>query len=106
LPHLKEDAVVVNVAEKRKFPRLTINADVTYTKSSSDSQYEGFCKNLSHTGILFVTGQKLSPGDSVVVTLDIKKSSNFQPLKAMIEIVRTEPSEDKYAVAGKIVEYQ
>jgi hypothetical protein len=94
-----------HVDEKRKFPRLTINADVTYTRTSDKSQYAGFCKNLSHTGILFITGQKLSPGDSVVVTLDTK-SSNFQPLKAMIEIVRTEPSEDKYAVAGKIVEYQ
>lgn len=96
-----------HVAEKRKFPRLTINADVTYTRLPSDkSQYAGFCKNLSHTGILFITGQKLSPGDSVVVTLDTK-SSIFQPLKAKIEIVRTEPLlEDKYAVAGKIVEYQ
>jgi len=95
-----------NIAEKRKFPRLTINADVTYTMSSAaNSQYAGFCKNLSHTGILFVTGQKLSPGDSVVVTLDTK-SSNFQPLKAKIEVVRTEPSEDKFAIAGKIVEYQ
>ncbi len=96
---------MLNVIEKRKFPRVTINADVTYMRPRDNGQYAGFCKNLSHTGILFVTEQLLSPGDPVVITLDTK-SSSFTPLKARIEVVRTEPLEDKYAVAGKIIEYQ
>jgi len=96
---------MLNVIEKRKYPRVTINADITYSRPGGNSQYPGFCKNLSHTGILFVTEQLLSAGDSVVITLDTK-SSNFTPLKARIEIIRTEPLEDRYAVAGKIVEYQ
>ena len=76
---------MLNVIEKRKYPRVIINAGVTYTRSSDNGQYAGFCKNLSHTGILFVTEQLLSAGDSVVITLDTK-SSSFTPLKARIEI--------------------
>ena len=93
------------IAEKRKYPRLTINADLTYTKFDDKILHSGFCKNLSYTGIFFITEQNLTPGDSVFVTLDTK-SSNFTPLKAMVEVVRTEPSEDKYAVAGRILNYQ
>lgn len=102
---MKEDTGMLNVTEKRKYPRMTINADITYSRSGGNSQYTGFCKNLSHTGILFVTEQLLSPGDAVIITLDTK-SGYFTPLKARVEVVRTEPSEDRYAVAGEIVEYQ
>lgn len=91
--------------EKRKYPRLTINADLTYTRFHDNNMHSGFCKNLSYTGILFITEQNLSPGDSVVVTLDTK-SSNFTPLKARVEVVRIEPADNKYTVAGKITEYK
>jgi len=94
-----------NVNEKRKYPRVTINADITYSRSGGDGQYSGFCKNLSHTGILFETEQAFAPGDSAVFTLDTK-SHGFRPLTARIEVVRVEPSENSYSVACKIVEYQ
>jgi hypothetical protein len=92
-------------AERRKYPRLTINADLTYNKFHDTDMHSGFCKNLSYTGILFITEQNLSPGDSVFVTLDTK-SSNFTPLKARVEVVRTQPADSKYTVAGKITEYK
>jgi hypothetical protein len=92
-------------AERRKYTRLTINAGLTYTKLNDTDSHSGFCKNLSHAGILFITEQDLAPGDSVFVTLDTK-SSKFTPLRARVEVVRTEPADSKYTVAGKILEYQ
>ncbi|RJQ49369.1 MAG: PilZ domain-containing protein [Nitrospiraceae bacterium] len=90
--------------EKRKYPRFTINANLLFA-GRDNSKYTGFCTNLSHSGIFFITEQFLSKGDSVVITL-ATNNKRFAPLKARVEIVRTTQSEGKYAVAGKIVEYQ
>ncbi|MBI5740704.1 MAG: PilZ domain-containing protein [Nitrospirae bacterium] len=94
-----------NINEKRKYPRVTINANITYSRSGGNGQYSGFCKNLSHTGILFETDQAFTPGDTAIFTLDTK-SHGFRPLTARIEVVRVEPSENSFAVAGRIMEYQ
>lgn len=93
------------IIEKRKFPRLMINAYMTYALSGDSSNYKAFCKNLSHSGVLFISEHLLSPGNSVSFTLGTE-SSGFFPLKAKIDIIRTEPSENSHMIAGKIVEYQ
>ena len=91
--------------EKRDYPRMNIEADLTYTRSRDNGVYDGLCKNLSHSGILFETEQALLQGESVVLFMD-SKNSKFTPLKARAEVVRVNPISNKYAVACRIVEYQ
>ena len=91
--------------EKRLFCRLEINAELTFMLPGNDSYYKGMCKNLSHSGIMFTTAQSLSEGQSLEVTIDTK-SNKFQPMKALVEIIRVEPyGNEQYRSAGIIKEY-
>ncbi len=92
--------------EKRLFCRMEINAEITYTLQDDNGSYTGQCSNLSHSGIMFTTEQALPEGQSLEVTIDTK-SNNFQPMKALVEIIRVEPSgNDQYRTAGIIKEYK
>ncbi len=91
--------------EKRDYPRMNIEAGLTYSRSQDNGLCDAMCKNLSHSGILFETEQTLSPGESVVFTMD-SKNSKFVPLKAKAEVIRVNPASDKFSVACRIVEYQ
>ncbi len=91
--------------EKRDFPRMNIEADLTYSRSQDKGLYEALSKNLSHSGILFETEQTLSPGESVVLTMD-SRNNKFIPLKAKAEVIRVNPISNKFLVACRIVEYQ
>ncbi len=85
---------------------MEINAEITYTLQGNDSRYKGQCNNLSHSGIMFTTEQALPKGQSLELTIDTK-SNKFQPMKALVEIIRVEPSEnDQYMAAGIIREYK
>ena len=92
-------------SEKRDYPRMKVEADMTYTMTDGDNQYKAFCKNLSHSGILFTTEGNLTPGDSVLVTLGNNKKA-FSPMQAKVEVIRVMPSDREYSIAGKIIEYQ
>ncbi len=92
--------------EKRLFCRMEINAEITFTVPGEDTSYTGHCMNLSHSGIMFIAGQALPEGESLEVTIDTK-SDKFQPMEALIEIIRVEPSgENRYTTAGIIKEYK
>ena len=92
--------------DKRRFGRLEVDAELTYIVTDDNTTYSGRCKNLSHSGIQFITENALSEGKSVEVTIDTG-SSKFKPMKARVEIIRVEPSEDNcYRAAGIIVEYK
>jgi hypothetical protein len=55
---------------------------------------------------MFIAGQALPEGESLEVTIDTK-SDKFQPMEALVEIIRVEPSgEDQYMTAGIIKEYK
>ncbi len=84
---------------------MLINTEFTFTILDENKTLRGFCKNLSHTGIQFITDEKLSEGQFIEVILDTK-SDKFKPMKAKIEVVRIELSHDnEYSVAGKILEF-
>ena len=92
--------------EKRLFCRMQVDAEITYTMPGDNNTFTGQCMNLSHSGIQFVTGQALPEGHSVEIIIDTK-SEKFQPMKALVQIIRVEPSgDDQYRTAGIIKEYK
>lgn len=94
--------------EKRLFCRMKIDAAVDYTIPGDSTLYKGYCRNLSHSGILFNTANILSEGKSIEVLIDTK-SDKFKPMKATVEILRVEPDDSgdhRYRVAGRILEFK
>lgn len=92
--------------EKRAFPRLSINTDLTFILPGTSQVYSGFCNNLSHSGIHFSTRDAIPEGTSLDITID-PKNDKISPLRATIEVIRIDPSsDDTVGIAGKIVEYK
>lgn len=92
--------------ERRGFHRMTINSEITFAVNGAENIFKGFCMNLSHSGILFETKEPLSTSQSLNITIDTG-SSRFKPLKAAVNIIRVEQTADeRYAVAGEIIEFK
>jgi hypothetical protein len=84
---------------------MPVNAELTFIIPGQKESHIGFCKDLSHTGINFVTDRALSEGQSVEVTLNTN-SDKFKPMTASVEIIRVVSTEyNKYTVVGKILKF-
>ena len=90
--------------EKRGFPRMTMNTPITFSFNGEDIGRNGFCKDLSHTGICFTTKNIHSEKTHLELTIDTNYSG-FKPFKAKVEILRSELAGTEYSVAGKILTY-
>ena len=84
---------------------MPVNAELTYHIQGEDQAYTGNCKDLSHTGIFFITEQSLSKGQTLEITIDAKYST-FEPMKATVEVMRVESSDNKFSVGCKILEFK
>ena len=84
---------------------MSVNAKLTYNIPGENQTYTGDCKDLSHTGVFFVTEQSLSNRQTLEITID-GKYSNFEPMKASVEVIRVEPSDNKFRVGCKILEFK
>jgi hypothetical protein len=84
---------------------MPLNAELTFIIRGQNESHIGFCKDLSHTGINFVTDLALSEGQSIEVTLSTN-SDKFKPVRASVEILRVVSTEyNKYTVVGKILKF-
>jgi len=91
--------------EKRDYPRMSIRAEITYRIDGDGLLYTGTSNNLSHSGIQFITERALSPGKSIEFRL-VSSDGKVDPLEAKARVLRVEPAENKYIVAGTITEYK
>lgn len=79
-------------SEKRDFIRMFINAPISYCASGSTEWQQGTGKDLSATGIAFITEQSFSEGDLIEVKL--KPETNVTPpLEATVKVVRCAANE-------------
>jgi len=92
-------------SEKRNFTRMAVNAELTYSITGDNQIYTAECRDLSHTGILFITEQSLSNGQTLEITIDVTYSK-FEPMKAIVEVIRVESSGNKFSVGCKILEFK
>ena len=91
--------------EKRDYPRMSIKTSITYRIDGDRAMYTGMSENFSHSGIQFITERALLPGKSIEFRL-ASFDSKVDPLEARARILRVEPADNKYIVAGKITEYK
>lgn len=91
--------------EKRDYPRMSIRAEISYRIDGDDALYTGTSNNLSHSGIQFITERALSPGGFIEFRL-VSFDGKVDPLEAKARVLRVEPTENRYIVAGTITEYR
>ena len=92
--------------DRREYNRMRIDSEVTCTVDGTEKTFKGFCKNLSHTGILFEAGEPVSLSQSLNVVIETG-TNKFRPLQAVIDIVRVEQQADNnYAIAGRILGFK
>lgn len=97
-------ALMAEYAEKRDFQRMTLDSTLEYQVVNEEDHYHlGSIKNLSATGVLFVTDRSIPLG----IKLRIKLSPENEitpPMKAEIKVSRCDKHSDgDYYLAGEII---
>lgn len=90
--------------EKRDFPRMNLNCSMEFAKQGSKKIKMGTALNISSTGILFDSDQKLKKGD--VIEVKVPANMPTATLKAVVRINRVETvaKPKGYRFAGVIEE--
>ena len=93
---------MVESDEKRDFPRMNLNCSMVYIVQGSRSSTKATALNISSTGILFESEQKLNAGDLIEVT--VPDNLPVATLKAIVRVNRVETADepDHYRIAGVI----
>lgn len=95
---------MVDYSEKRDFQRMTLDCSLDYQKYGEDRVYQGQVKNLSATGILFITKDSIPLGVNIQIKLT-PVNTITPPMSADVKISRCDKHSDgEYHVAGVITQ--
>lgn len=78
-----------NVAENRKFPRMSIDCGITYRHVDTEQIREAVAKNISGNGLLFLADEKPPLGTLMEVRIQ-HGTLSIPSLKAIVEVVRVD----------------
>ncbi|MCU7834428.1 MAG: PilZ domain-containing protein [gamma proteobacterium symbiont of Taylorina sp.] len=92
--------MTINYDEQRSFYRMSVDCHVEFSESGSSEKYQGEGKNLSATGVNFITEHKLTEGQELdVVVHPVIKT--VTPLSAKAKVVRvTEDEQTQKFIVG------
>jgi hypothetical protein len=94
---------MTDYAEKRDFQRMTLESTLEYQIHNEDKLHKGEIKNLSATGVLFVTEQPISLGLKLRITLT-PDNKITPPMSADVKVARCDKHSDgAYYLAGEIL---
>jgi hypothetical protein len=83
--------------EKRNFLRMPIDCNLSFSVVGDDREFKGKVINLSSTGILFTSKQRLEV-DSLL-TLVLTASHDTPPMHATVKVARVISNRVQYEVA-------
>lgn len=97
---------MVDSVDKRNFHRMNIDSDVVVNVVESHETFTARVKDLSATGLQFLTGHKLSEGLQLNVNIEPGKTGITLPFHALVEVIHVEEviPEKEYHVGCKIKE--
>ena len=87
--------------ERRAFKRLPVSCQVIFKQPGEQQSRAGTGMNLSGNGILFTTDRSIPIGTELEINVQPTMRS-FSPLRAIVKIVRIEPTRNQYVLAGAI----
>lgn len=95
---------MVESSDERDFRRMTLECAITYRAAGSHEVFSARARNISSTGILFITDRALRPGAQLTVNVTPGQAV-VPPLNARVQVIRVEPDGGDYAVACRIREF-
>ena len=97
--------MTANFDEQRSFYRMSVDCHIEFSIPGSSDKYAGEGKNLSATGVNFITDHKLEEGQSLdVIVHPVIKT--VEPLSAKAKVIRVteDESNNKYIVGISLQE--
>jgi hypothetical protein len=93
----------IGTKEKRDFIRMNIDTEIKCKIRGTKEEFTGKCKNLSHTGLQFLTSKHLKEGTEIDVSLKIDSGLGRPPLNAKFIAKRiSRTADEQYLVSGKL----
>ncbi|MCP3852547.1 MAG: PilZ domain-containing protein [Gammaproteobacteria bacterium] len=83
----------INYDEKRSFYRMSVDCHVEFSEEGSTDIHKGDGKNLSATGVKFITDHKLIEGQEIDVTVH-PVIKTVIPLSAKAKVMRVVQDDD------------
>lgn len=101
------DLVMIGRNDKRDFIRMSIDARIVFNRINSKSEHSAKTKDLSATGLRFITDIPVDIGEQLEVAI-YPGTDLTPPLLATMTVVRVfrDADSNKYDVAGLITERQ
>ena len=92
---------MINYDEKRDFQRMPVDCKVDFTLDGQREVFHGEGKDLSATGVTFVTDKELQPGSYININVHpfIK---TVRPLSARAEVIRCSKDDGVFIVGVKM----
>tara|TARA_R110001592_G_scaffold59905_4_gene182068 strand:- start:20391 stop:20702 length:312 start_codon:yes stop_codon:yes gene_type:complete len=93
-----------NWDEKRDFIRMKVDTQITLAVDDSEMKVEGYCRDLSGTGMLIEVDQEVGTGTTCSTTLPSNNEA-FPSLDAKVKVLRCIPlGDDKFQLGAEILE--
>ncbi len=92
---------MLNNSERRNFPRISANCEITYKKKNETDTLKGEVIELSASGLSFQTKHPLSIGTTLDISV-IPETKITPSLNAIIEVKRVTPDNNQYKIAAEI----
>jgi hypothetical protein len=93
-----------NWDEKRDFIRMKVDTQITLAVDDSEIKVEGFCRDLSGTGMLIEVNQEVNTGTTCSTTFPSNNEA-FPSLDAKVKILRCiQLSDNKFQIGAEILE--
>jgi len=85
--------MTINYDEKRSFYRMSVDCHIEFSEEGSSETHKGDGKNLSATGVKFITDHELKEGQEIDVTVH-PVIQTVTPLTAKAKVMRVVKDED------------
>lgn len=92
---------MINYDEKRDFQRMPVECKVDFTIEGQSGVFHGDGKDLSATGVTFVTSKELQPGSTININVH-PVIKTVRPLSAKAEVIRCSKAGDDFVVGVKM----
>ncbi len=89
-----------NVAENRRYPRMTIDCGITYRPVDGEEVREAVARNISGNGLMFMADEKPPLGTLMEVRIQ-PGTLSIPTLKAIVEVVRVDKAPSRAADCGR-----
>lgn len=93
----------MDFSEKRDFPRVDVECQVSFHIEGANDTYSGELLNLSAKGLLFITPEKIAVDSELDVHI-VPSNPITPPMHASVKVVRSDLLEDsRYKLACEML---